>query len=144
MTIYASAETQSFYIEGVHRDIPLDATEITAELYGQLLSGRSNGMDVDFTTSPPSLKEKPVIELTTEQLAAIERRWRDSEVSASEWLVARHRDEQDMQLSTTLTAEQFAELLDYRQALRDWPQTTVFPDASQRPIAPTWIAEQVM
>ncbi|MNJ81941.1 hypothetical protein D3C77_810250 [compost metagenome] len=57
-------------------------------------------------------------------------------------MVNRHRDEQDLPLSTTLAAEQFAELLIYRQSLRDWPQSELFPDAEQRPVAPSWIAEQ--
>lgn len=143
MTIYASAETQSFYIEGLHHDIPLDAIEITEELYESLLIGRSSGMDVDFTMTPPALKDKAVLELTIEQLAAIERRWRDAEVNSTEWLVNRHRDELDMQQSPTLETAQYTELLEYRQALRDWPQTGLFPDVSQRPVAPPWIAEQI-
>ncbi|MFY9962831.1 phage tail assembly chaperone [Pseudomonas sp.] len=143
MTIYASQQTQNFYFDSVHKDIPSDAVEISAELYEALLDGRSGGMDVDFSTSPPSLKERPVIELSVEQLAYMERLWRDSHVTETEWLVSRHRDEQDIQLSTSLTAEQFAALLSYRQVLRDWPQTEVFPDSAQRPVAPPWFAEQV-
>lgn len=77
-----------------------------------------------------------------EDAAALERAWRDAEVGATEWLVNRHRDEQDMQLATTLTAEQFAALLVYRQALRDWPQDSRFPYSDFRPVAPPWIAEQ--
>ena len=79
---------------------------------------------------------------TEDASAAIERAWRDAQVSASEWLVTRHRDEQDLAQNTTLTAEQFAELLGYRQALRDWPQSEHFPDSQYRPVAPPWIAEQ--
>ncbi|MGE8327267.1 phage tail assembly chaperone [Pseudomonas urmiensis] len=81
--------------------------------------------------------------LTVEQLSAIERQWRDDEVSATEWLVTRHRDEQDMRLDTTLTVEQFTALLIYRQALRDWPQDSRFPYSEFRPVAPEWVAEQV-
>lgn len=142
MKIYASEQTQSFYFDSVHKDIPSDAVEISAELYEILLDGRSGGAVVDFSTAPPSLKERPVVELTPEQSSVIERAWRNNEVSASEWLMVRHRDEQDMQMAPTLTVEQFAELLGYRQALRDWPQTEAFPDATQRPVAPPWIAEQ--
>ncbi|MBC3489900.1 phage tail assembly chaperone [Pseudomonas taiwanensis] len=79
---------------------------------------------------------------SNESSAAAERGWRDAEISATEWLVSRHRDEVDMQLSTSLTAEQFAELLTYRQALRDWPAAVGFPDSTQRPVAPAWVAEQ--
>ncbi|WP_433916234.1 phage tail assembly chaperone [Pseudomonas protegens] len=35
-----------------------------------------------------------------------------------------------------------AVLLDYIQALRDWPQSTDFPDDQRRPAAPPWIAKQ--
>lgn len=83
---------------------------------------------------------EPAIALEARQDA--EREWRDGALTATEWLVTRHRDEQDMQLATTLTADQFAELLVYRQALRDWPQSEVFPDSVQRPVSPPWIAEQ--
>lgn len=85
---------------------------------------------------------EPVGELQTTE--TLERLWRDAELTTTEWLVSRHRDEQDMQLATTLTADQFADLLVYRQALRDWPQTEAFPDSAQRPVAPAWIAEQVL
>lgn len=72
----------------------------------------------------------------------LERTWRDAEIRSTEWMVSRHRDEVDMQLATTLEAEQYAELLTYRQALRDWPQSAPFPGSAQRPVAPPWIAEQ--
>ncbi|WP_225970881.1 phage tail assembly chaperone [Pseudomonas fluorescens] len=71
-----------------------------------------------------------------------ERVWRNSELQATEWLVTRHRDEQDLNRAPSLTAEQFSELLTYRQTLRDWPQTGEFPGAEFRPVAPSWIAEQ--
>ncbi|WP_460077064.1 phage tail assembly chaperone [Pseudomonas sp. H2_C01] len=78
---------------------------------------------------------------TLEQIET-ERVWRNFELQGTEWLVTRHRDEQDLAQDTTLTTEQFAELLGYRQALRDWPQSEHFPDSQYRPVAPPWIAEQ--
>lgn len=71
-----------------------------------------------------------------------ERNWRTVELASTEWVVMRHRDELDMGRSTTLTDEQYNELLTYRQALRDWPLAAGFPDTSQRPVAPNWLAEQ--
>jgi len=82
------------------------------------------------------------VPVSPEQLAAIEREWRDAQVGSTEWLVTRHRDEQDLQQATTLSSEQFSEVLTYRQKLRDWPQSPEFPDSEHRPIAPAWIAEQ--
>ena len=79
---------------------------------------------------------------TEGQLQTVERKWRDGVISSTEWLVTRHRDELDMQRPTTLTAEQFAQLLTYRQELRDWPLALQFPSPSGRPVAPPWITEQ--
>jgi hypothetical protein len=76
-----------------------------------------------------------------EDPATTERTWRDSEIDANEWLIFRHRAELDLHRETTLTAEQYTELLEYLQALRDWPATEAFPDSTQRPPAPPWIAE---
>lgn len=71
-----------------------------------------------------------------------ERLWRDGAIADVRWLRERHRDEQDMQQDTTLTAEQFGKLLVYLQQLRDWPQSPDFPDREDRPVAPDWIADQ--
>lgn len=81
--------------------------------------------------------------LTTEALAAQERAWRDERVAGTEWLVTRHRDERELELNTTLTSEQFAELLVYRQCLRDWPQSTQFPGLEYRPPALSWLVRQI-
>lgn len=79
---------------------------------------------------------------TSEQIEAAERAWRDTAVNAVLWLRERHRDEQDLQRSTTLTGDRFAELLAYLQALRDWPQSDQFPEIEHRPVVPFWIVEQ--
>lgn len=74
--------------------------------------------------------------------AFVERAWRDQVIKPAFSLRDRHRDEVDMGGATTLTAEQFAELLGYIQRLRDWPQSPDFPDSQHRPTPPVWIAEQ--
>ncbi|MEN5239106.1 phage tail assembly chaperone [Pseudomonas sichuanensis] len=71
-----------------------------------------------------------------------ERQWRDTELAALVWLRDRHRDQLEIGGQTTLTPEQFTELLIYMQQLRDWPQSPEFPESSARPVAPPWIAEQ--
>ena len=88
---------------------------------------------VEAHVNPPPVRE---------QREAAEREWRDASVNAVLWLRERHRDEQDMQRSTTLTPAQFVELLTYLQSLRDWPQSAAFPAIEHRPVAPPWIAEQ--
>jgi len=76
---------------------------------------------------------------SAEERRAAERQWRDVELAARQWLRERHRDEQDLGRPTTLSNERFAELLDYLQKLRDWPQAEAFPDSAQRPTPPSWI-----
>lgn len=74
-----------------------------------------------------------------EALQAAERKWRDVAISSTEWIVARHRDEIDMQRQTTLISAQFSELLEYRQSLRDWPEQKEFPASELRPSSPSWM-----
>jgi hypothetical protein len=66
------------------------------------------------------------------------RKWRQSVLTDSQWLVTRHRDEQELGRGTTLTAKQYLELLEYRQALRDWPASDSFPEMTARPPIPEW------
>ena len=75
-------------------------------------------------------------------LIAAERLWRDTEIEAVKWLRERHRDQQEIGVTPTLSAIQFHELLVYVQALRDWPQAYTFPKLADRPIAPGWISDQ--
>ncbi|MBC6626157.1 phage tail assembly chaperone [Pseudomonas sp.] len=79
---------------------------------------------------------------TAEEDASTERRWRDGELESVKWLRERHRDEVELGGATSLTVEQYGELLGYMQSLRDWPQASDFPDTKHRPIRPTWIDQQ--
>lgn len=143
MTRLYSQTTGNCYLVDGPVAPPLDAVPISDERFLAVIAepapGKVRGHDAQGL---PILIDPPVHVLTDDELAAAERLWRDGKVSTTEWLVTRHRDEQDMQVVTTLTSEQFAELLVYRQALRDLPQSEAFPDTAQRPVAPPWIAEQ--
>lgn len=72
---------------------------------------------ISFTLSP----------LTIEQMFSSLRTARDVRLVSTNWLVERHRDEQEAGKATTLTTEQYAALLAYRQALRDLPAQTGAP-----------------
>lgn len=73
--------------------------------------------------------------------ASIERGYRDQLLASTEWLVNRQRDERDLGRATSLTTEQFQELLVYRQALRDWTLSPLFPDPQARPKEPQWLSQ---
>ncbi|WP_175922197.1 phage tail assembly chaperone [Burkholderia latens] len=66
---------------------------------------------------------------TRAEVARAKRAERDAALHATDWLVSRHQDEQLLGDGTTLTADQFAALLRYRQSLREagdlpgWPYT---------------------
>ncbi|TDF78231.1 phage tail protein [Pseudomonas sp. H9] len=140
--IFFSKTTGGFYSESVHsgEQIPVDAVHITQEHHAELLAGQPMGLRISSDKDGyPILIEPP--QLTAEQLIAIERSWRDSAVESVRWLRERHRDEVDSARPTTLTPAQSGELLDYVQALRDWPQSELFPDSQYRPEAPPWTAE---
>lgn len=131
-----SPSTGSCYSKGVHTVIPDDVIFISDEVFLSVIGnpepGKVRRHDADGV---PYLIGAPT------DPAGDERAWRDSQVNATEWLVNRHRDELDMQLETTLLAAQFSELLKFRQALRDWPQSDLFPAFESRPLAPTWLDE---
>lgn len=95
----------------------------------------------------PAIEQLPVVPLAAVAPTAVvleqapvapERTWREASLSATEWCVTRHRDEQALGRGTTLKAAQYLELLEYRQALRDWPEASGFPAVVSRPIAPQW------
>ena len=94
--------------------------------------------------APMPVMESPVVisDVVVEEQDAMAaaRTWRQSSLSATEWWVTRHRDEQELGRGTTLKAAQYLELLEYRQALRDWPETSQFPSAVSRPSVPTRLA----
>lgn len=141
MTIFSSKSARGFYDDAVNSVIPDDAVEISQELHAEIIAGPANGKLIEWgDDSIPFLMDRPVPSAI--ELAAIERLWRDGELIATEWLRNRHRDELDLGVTTTLSGEQFTELLQYLQALRDWPETGSFPDSTQRPTAPAWVEKQ--
>lgn len=140
--MFASKATHGFYDTAIHDSMPDDVVEISAENHADLLAGQSEGKVIVWDDDGfPVLVDPPPP--SDEELAVIERLWRNQRLSETDNVVTRHRDEKELNLALTLTPEQFAELLVYRQALRDWPQAASFPAIEFRPVAPSWITEQV-
>jgi hypothetical protein len=92
--------------------------------------------------TPIPVADKAVAVGGSEPLAS-ERTWRQSVLAATEWQVTRHRDEQELGRGTSLGAQQYLALLEYRQALRDWPGSDEFATAHSRPTAPQWLTESL-
>ena len=128
-------------------------TQLFAPAFVESMVQVPEGMQIEIGAPVGELREEiaplPVMEspvvisdvVVEEQDAmAAARTWRQSSLSATEWWVTRHRDEQELGRGTTLKAAQYLELLEYRQALRDWPETSQFPSAVSRPSVPTRLA----
>jgi hypothetical protein len=121
--------------------MPDDVVEITTEAHAALMQGQSEGKVIAWGDDGyPMLVDPPPP--SPEQLAAIERAWRDARLAATDGVVSRHRDEVEAGVTTTLTPEQYSALQQYRQALRNWPENGEFPLIDHRPVAPSWLAEQ--
>ena len=122
----------------VHSTIPSDAVKVSDSVFKQTLQETEGVWAIDSGGVISCIPRVPTLPSLIEQ----ERTWRDAELSAVQWLRERHRDQLEIDMPTTITVEQFVQLLVYMQALRDWPQSPDFPDIQHRPIAPPWIAEQ--
>ncbi|MBO0491665.1 hypothetical protein J1G37_01045 [Pseudomonas sp. Marseille-Q1929] len=84
----------------------------------------------------------PGVSPTAEDVVAREQAWRGYALSSVKWLRERHRDQLEIEVDPTLSEAQFKALLVYMQALRDWPQSSDFPNSEHRPVAPSWLANQ--
>lgn len=148
MMVYFSQSTKSFIpeawkLDGTYTEAawPLDAVLLSEEEQSTYWKqSPPDGKHLGSDNGRPAWVDLPLPSL--EDLSGVERSWRDAELLGVKWLRERHRDQLEIAVDTTISAEQFTELLVYMQALRDWPQSPNFPDIEQRPLAPDWIAEQ--
>ncbi|MEF9443650.1 phage tail protein [Burkholderia sp. MS389] len=125
----AQGNVTAFY-DSVDSPVPdeVSAVEIDFELWLDLIAAQSTGkrLVIDKTGKVAALDPLPP---TRAEAAFAKRMERDAALHATDWLVSRHQDEQLLGDGTTLTADQFAALLRYRQSLREasdlpgWPYT---------------------
>ncbi|MCO1349951.1 phage tail assembly chaperone (plasmid) [Burkholderia vietnamiensis] len=77
---------------------------------------------------------------TRAEIANAKRAERDVALHATDWLVSRHQDEKLLGDGTTLTADQFALLLKYRQALRECSELPGWPNVAL-PVPPPFATQ---
>lgn len=143
--VYFSPSTTTFFRTDTHGvpgtescKMPSDVVEVSQDVFEAMTEARSQGMRLisDGDGQPIAVKR---LAPTVAELAEDERLWRDRELGSTEWLVARHRDEKDMGQVTSISLDEFSELLIYRNRLREWPTEATFPDESKRPQKPEWL-----
>ncbi|MDR8883816.1 phage tail assembly chaperone [Burkholderia multivorans] len=105
-----------------------------------LLAAQSSGKRLIVDENGNAVSRDP-LPLTRAQVANIKRAQRDAALKASDWLVARHQDEQLLGDGTTLTSDEFASLLRYRQALREAGDLPGWPYA-ELPSPPPFVSAQ--
>lgn len=138
MTIYFYAQSLGFdRVENPLSEHPEGAVEITQAQYAELFAGQAAGKVISASPSGQPVLSDPLV--SSISLASVERAWRNQVLQNSQWLVFRDAEELEVGAGTTLRAEEFKQLLAYRQALRDWPDHPEFPDARSRPVEPDWL-----
>jgi len=141
--VFFSPSTCGAYRPEIHgADMPADVVEVAESVWQALLD--------ELSVSPKKMSSRPdgqpvLIDpppLDADELATVERAWRDAQLTLTDPLVSRHRDEIEDGGATSLSPEQYAELQAYRRQLRDWPHGDQFPLGEHRPPTPTWLSEQ--
>jgi hypothetical protein len=140
--VFYSKTTKGFYDESIHSSMPDDVVGISAEMHAELMGGQAAGKVISCGNDGyPLLIDPPPV--SDEVLQTNERAWRDVQLSATDGVVSRHRDELEEAQETTLTTAQYAELQAYRRTLRNWPEAGEFPLIDHRPLPPLWLTGQL-
>lgn len=71
--------------------------------------------------------------------AVLARLWIEVKLQTSEAVVAQYRDARDLGGDLPITAEQFTQLLTWRQSVREWPKVAGYPDEATQPQIPGWM-----
>ncbi|KVC96016.1 phage tail protein [Burkholderia ubonensis] len=137
----ASGNITAFY-DSVDSPAPqgVSVVGISDEQWRDLINAQSAGkrLVVDSAGKPGALDPPPP---TRAEVASTKRAERDTALSATDWLVARHQDEKLLGNGTTLSGDQFVMLLGYRQSLRECSGMPNWPDVTL-PSPPPFVSEQ--
>lgn len=136
--IFYCSKNKGFYLSQLHRDaIPDGAVEITEKEYEALKAGQSAGQIITAND-----KGEPILEnhppLSKEQVESSARAARDEAIASSMWIAERHRSEVSIGAESTITEQQYIQLLTYHQSLRDWPAQPGWPEIDM-PTEPDWL-----
>ena len=127
--MFYSKTTGGFYATAINgENIPADADEITSEQHSALIEGQSNGKVITSDENGFPILVDPVI--TPEQIASIERAWRDSELDRADIELNKVQDGDPRAVGSV------AGWREYRKALRAWPEHKDFPNKEKRPASP--------
>lgn len=133
------AERDAYDAAGTWPDDAVEVTDEEWQKYGQQPPPPGMRRGSDDRGRPAWVQ--PVV--TPDEASQQERIWRDRQLTLTDTLVTRHRDQVEVGRVTTLSPEQYRQLQGYRMELRDWPDSAMFPDIAYRPSAPVWLVNQL-
>lgn len=119
----------AFYDDQIHslESIPVSAIKISDSDHAELLDGQSQGRCMALCVSGrPAFADHPPQPIEERIEVAINKRNRLLE--QTDGMVARHRDQVEEGIETTLTEAQYRTLLAYRRELRDMTRMKGFPE----------------
>lgn len=87
-----------------------------------------DGMKIEGNNLVPMTEEERLAVMTTEEKATFYRNKRDGLIRTETWKVERHTQEQLLNIETTLSNDEFMDVLRYIQELRDLPEQPNFPN----------------
>jgi hypothetical protein len=128
MAIFFSKETMGFYLTEFHTvdEIPTDAVEITPEYYEDIIQ-KHNSENLIITSDDNGYPILTTPEYSDLELAESVRYGRNNLLKKSEYLISRHKEQLEAEIPTTITSEDYMNLLHYRQNLRDITRQLNFP-----------------
>lgn len=131
-----SASTNAFYDPTINTNIPSDAVEITTDQWYTYISIPAGKQITPDSNGQPTITDKPGLGLVDRTTNA--KNARDTLLTNTDWLTLRHADQLARNVTTTLSSTQYTDLLAYRQALRDLPTNSQWPDITF-PTPPSFI-----
>ncbi|MCC2603023.1 tail fiber assembly protein [Sphingopyxis yananensis] len=128
MKIFFDPASASIFDTAIHPNPPAGSVEISAALHQSLTEAQIAGLMIMAGPDGQPRAVDPSSLLSSEEQAHAMRHQRDSLLRNSDYL---------MMADYPLTSEQRAAWADYRQQLRDLPETTTDPAVITWPVAPT-------
>ena len=121
--IYYSAKERGFFHSHIHgKNLPRDAKPIPESLHKACLLAQERGEEI-----VPDATGMPVTRARVVDRRIEGRRRATNALRGTDWMVARHRDQVELHAKLSITPTEYAELLEYRQAMREWPSRPDFP-----------------
>lgn len=135
-TFYSCIE-KGFFDDSISSTLPADAKPISEQDRDLLISGESGGKVISWSTSPPTLIDRPAP--TSEELAVAIRAKRDGYLSGLDRIMMRNSDELELGKTPTFSSNQIKQVIQLRDALRHVPQQAGFPESVTWPAIPEFV-----